>query len=292
MKNITLTTLLLFITITAFSQSATTYFSPAASPQATVSQNVGMTKISINYSSPGVKGREIFGELVPYDQIWRAGANSPTKIKFSTSVKIGYKTLRAGEYSIAITPRLEGEWTIDFNSAGKYPFAYMTDGKIDMEAYNADLAHSITTEVATWDSSIERLTYFIDANDNKKANVNMLWDNVIVPFEVDTMPEEHLKKFASIKYVNLSMLESQVATSVVMLCARSALYASISIFPSFLYENGYLPALLKSIVQFPFSLGIMAIAYFPALNVLSPILISVENSIIVGLFAPALHNSS
>ena len=65
-----------------------------------------------------------------------------------------------------------------------------------MEAYNADLAHSITTEVATWDSSIERLTYFIDANDNKKANVNILWDNVIVPFEVDTMPEEHLKKFA------------------------------------------------------------------------------------------------
>lgn len=135
MKNITLTTLLLFITITAFSQSATTYFSPVASPQATVSQNVGMTKISISYSSPGVKGRKIFGELVPYDQIWRAGANSPTKIKFSTSVKIGDKTLRAGEYAIAITPRSEGEWTVDFNSAGKYPFAYMTDGKIDIEAY-------------------------------------------------------------------------------------------------------------------------------------------------------------
>ena len=50
-------------------------------------------------------------------------------------LKIGDKTLRAGEYSIAITPRSEGEWTVDFNSAGKYPFAYMTDGKIEMEAY-------------------------------------------------------------------------------------------------------------------------------------------------------------
>ena len=70
------------------------------------------------------------------------------------------------------------------------------DGKIDMDAYNADLAQSIVTEVVVWDSSIERLTYFIDANDNKIANVNMLWDNVIVSFEVDTMHEEFLKKFA------------------------------------------------------------------------------------------------
>ena len=196
MKNITLTTLLLFITITAFSQTATTYFSPLPSPQATASQNVGMTKISINYSSPGVKGRKIFGELVPYDQIWRAGANSPTKIKFSTSVKIGDKTLRAGEYSIAITPRSEGEWTVDFNSAGKYPFAYMTDGKIDMEAYNKDLAHSINVQPRFREVSIERLFYRIDANDNKVARIVMVWSNAVVEFHVDTMPEKHLENFA------------------------------------------------------------------------------------------------
>ena len=196
MKNITLTTLLLFITITAFSQTATTYFSPIPSPQASVSQNVGMTKISISYSSPGVKERKIFGELVPYDQIWRAGANSPTIIKFSTSVKIGDKTLRAGEYSIAITPRSEGEWTVDFNSAGKYPFAYMTDGKIDMEAYNKDLAHSINVQPRFSENNFERLFYRIDANDNKVARIVMIWSNAVVDFQVDTMPEKHLENFA------------------------------------------------------------------------------------------------
>ena len=196
MKNITLTTLLLFITITAFSQTATTYYSPVASPQATVSQNVGMTQISISYSSPGIKGRKIFGELVPYDQIWRAGANSPTKIKFITSVKIGDKTMRSGEYSIAITPRSEGEWTIDFNSAGKYPFAYMTDGKIDMEAYNKDLAHSINVQPRFSESNFERLFYRINANDNKVAKVVMIWSNAVVEFSVDTMTEKHLENFA------------------------------------------------------------------------------------------------
>ena len=196
MKNITLTILLLFITITAFSQTATTYYSPVASPHATVSQNVGMTQISISYSSPGIKGRKIFGELVPYDQIWRAGANSPTKIKFSTSVKIGDKTLRAGEYAIAITTRSEGEWTIDFNSAGKYPFAYMTDGKIDMEAYNKDLAHSINVQPRFSESNFERLFYRINANDNKVAKVVMIWSNAVVEFSVDTMTEKHLENFA------------------------------------------------------------------------------------------------
>jgi hypothetical protein len=198
MKNITLTTLLFFISITAFSQTATTYFSPVASPQGTVIQNVGMTKISINYSSPGVKGREIFGELVPYDQIWRAGANSPTRIKFSTSVIVGEKTLSAGEYAIAVTPRAEDKWTIDLNSAGKYPFAYMNGGKLDREAYNKDLAVSIDVDAEYWDNdtSIERLKYIIDANDNKKANITLLWDNVMIRFQVDTMPEKHLEKFA------------------------------------------------------------------------------------------------
>ena len=197
MKNITLTTLLFFISITAFSQTASTYLSPVASPQASVSQNVGMTNISINYSSPGVKGRKVFGGLVPYNQLWRAGANSPTRIKFSTSVIVGEKTLSAGEYAIAVTPRAEDKWTIDLNSAGKYPFAYMNGGKLDREAYNKDLAVSIDVDAEYWDNdtSIERLKYIIDANDNKKANITLLWDNVMIRFQVDTMPEKHPDKY-------------------------------------------------------------------------------------------------
>tara|TARA_B100000287_G_scaffold123597_1_gene115554 strand:+ start:303 stop:905 length:603 start_codon:yes stop_codon:yes gene_type:complete len=196
MKNIFTILILLFLTVDSSAQTAREYLSPVASPQASVTQNVGMTKISIYFSSPGVKGRKIFGDLVPYNEIWRAGANSPTAIIFSTDVMIGGKKISAGKYAIAMTPRAEGKWTIDFNSAVKYPYAYYVDGKMDMDAYNKDLAHSIDVDPFIWDNNIERLTYRIDANDNKVANVVMIWSNVIVSFQVDTMPDEHLKRFA------------------------------------------------------------------------------------------------
>ncbi|MEL0008366.1 MAG: DUF2911 domain-containing protein, partial [Flammeovirgaceae bacterium] len=78
--------ILLFFSYSLNAQTAREYLSPVASPQASVSQNVGMTNLSIKYSSPGVKGRTIFGDLVPYNELWRAGANSPTIIEFSTDV--------------------------------------------------------------------------------------------------------------------------------------------------------------------------------------------------------------
>ena len=195
MKKISLITLFTIFYFSLFAQMQTNYLDPVASPQALVSQNVGMTKITINYSSPGVKGRNVFGDLVPYDQIWRAGANGPTTIEFSTSVKIGDKTINAGKYSIAMTPSENGKLKIDFNKSGRYPFAYMQDGKIDMEAYNEDLALSIESEARTGDDSTERLVYIISANDNKIANVTMLWDNIIVGFDVNTMPKEHIERF-------------------------------------------------------------------------------------------------
>ena len=198
MKNFSLSILFLFISSALFSQNAISYLSPVSSPQATVSQNVGMTNVSIKYSSPALKGRKVFGNLVPYNQLWRAGANSPTIMKFSTSVIVGEKILRAGEYAIAIIPREKDNWTIDLNSAGKYPFSYMKDGKFDKEEYNKDLAVSVEVSPEYWenDTVIERLKYIIDANDNKTAIITLLWDDVMVRFEVDTMPEKHLENFS------------------------------------------------------------------------------------------------
>ena len=74
----------------------------------------------------------------------------------------------------------------------------MNGGKLDKEAYNNDLAVSLDVDAEYWDddTSIERLKYLIDANDNKKAHVLMYWDNVSIRFQVDTMPEKHLEKFA------------------------------------------------------------------------------------------------
>ena len=166
---------------------------PAPSPAASVSQVVGFTKISIDYSSPGVKDRKVFGELVKYGSPWRAGANAATTITFSTNVKIGDATLRAGTYSIFVTPMESGAWKIHLNKEAKAIFAYMSDGKIDGDALAKDLAVTVDATPVMLDDKMERLAYHISAEDNKTAKVSMAWDKSMVSFMVDTMVDEMME---------------------------------------------------------------------------------------------------
>lgn len=185
----------LMLTTVVATQSVAQLQSPAASPAAFVSQTVGFTKISIDYSSPAVKGRKIFGELEKYGVTWRAGANATTIIEFSTGVNIGGTNLRAGKYSIFITPQQTGAWTIHLNSKASSVFAYMKDGKIDEEAMAKDDAVAIkVTPVATTES-IERLMYFISAENNKVAKVHFGWEKVRLSFDVDTQVDQKMEAF-------------------------------------------------------------------------------------------------
>src|SRR5512146_2489926 len=84
------------------------------SPKASVSQTIGFTDVTISYSRPGVKARKIWGDLVPYDKVWRAGANEATKITFSTDVMVEGKKLSAGSYGFFVIPGKK-EWTLIFN---------------------------------------------------------------------------------------------------------------------------------------------------------------------------------
>lgn len=179
-------------------ESAAQLQSPASSPAASVSQNVGFTKISIDYSSPGVKGRKVFGELEKWGVSWRAGANGPTMIEFSTGVNVGGKNLAPGKYSVFITPQQTGEWTVHFNAKGNSVFAYMKDGKIDEEALAKDDAASVKAAPAMAQDSMERLTYLISAEDNKVAKVTMAWDKVRLSFNVDTMVSQKLEGFSNV----------------------------------------------------------------------------------------------
>src|SRR5690606_23766316 len=77
---------------------------PAPSPQATFSQKVGLTPVTITYSRPSVKDREIFGDLVPYGELWRTGANMATKLEFGDDLKIGGKEVKAGTYALFTIP--------------------------------------------------------------------------------------------------------------------------------------------------------------------------------------------
>lgn len=170
--------------------------SPAPSPAATVSQVVGFTKISMEYSSPGVKGRTIFGDLVKYDTPWRAGANAATTIEFSTSVNIGGEILRAGTYSMYITPKESGAWRIHLNRTGKAIFSYMSDSGIDMETLSKDLAVNVDVTPNMSNDSMERMIFMINANDNKTATITMAWDKVRLSFDVDTQVDQKLKSWS------------------------------------------------------------------------------------------------
>ncbi len=195
MKNIKFFTLAFALMMAISSTSFAQLQVPAASPAASVSQVVGFTKISIDYSSPAVKGRKIFGEIEKYGVTWRAGANAQTIIEFSTGVSVAGKNLRAGKYSIFITPMESGDWTVHLNSKAASVFAYMKDGKIDEEAVAKDDAVSFKVTPNMAADAMERLTYWISAGNNKVATVSFAWDKVRLSFPVDTQVDQKIESF-------------------------------------------------------------------------------------------------
>src|SRR5262245_59671916 len=90
--------------------------SPEASPAARIQQTVGLTEIAVSYHRPGVDKREIWGKLVPYGEVWRAGANENTTVSFGSDVKVAGKPLRAGTYGLHTIPTAK-EWTVIFSTA-------------------------------------------------------------------------------------------------------------------------------------------------------------------------------
>lgn len=100
-------TLLLFTGYFAFSQINT----PRVSPATKVEQMVGLTELKLEYSRPSMRGREIFGNLVPFNKIWRTGADNSTKISFSTDVVIAGQTVNSGTYSVFSVPNHK-EWDV------------------------------------------------------------------------------------------------------------------------------------------------------------------------------------
>ncbi|MFM7630063.1 MAG: DUF2911 domain-containing protein [Algoriphagus sp.] len=194
MKNQTRIFLTLALFFAGINLSLAQIQQPAASPAAHVSQVVGFTKISIDYSSPAVKGRKVFGGIIKYGESWRAGANGQTIIEFSTAVNIGGKNLAAGKYSIFVTPAATGEWTIHLNKKAESIFSYMKDNKIDEVALAADDAVAVRATPATI-AATERLQYHISAGNNKVAQVTLAWETSAVSFMVDTQVDQKMEQF-------------------------------------------------------------------------------------------------
>ncbi len=154
---------------------------PAPSPFCKIEQRVGVTDITIEYSRPGVKGRVVFGDLVPYGHLWRAGANAATKVSFSTDVTVGDAALKAGDYALLITPSPEN-WTLHF-----FPYTetdwtfYAGDDAPDAVAVVNAKTMAMASPLETWTIGIGNLR-------NSTATLDFLWEktSVSVPITVPT----------------------------------------------------------------------------------------------------------
>lgn len=172
------------LTLTAFShaQSPALKF-PRPSPTATLHQRVGVTDITVTYSRPGVKDRQIFGgpkALVPYGEVWRTGANEATKVSFSTPVTFGGVQVSAGEYALFSIPG-DTEWTVILNRVAGQWGAYQYDAKNDVARVKA--------KPVPQSPAVE--TFAIDLNDirDNAATLDLIWDTtrVAVPIQIDTV---------------------------------------------------------------------------------------------------------
>ena len=167
---------ILFAATAAFGQVRT----PRPSPKASLMQAVGLTDVTINYNRPGVKGRQIWGGLVPYDKVWRTGANEATTIQFSDDVWINGQKLPKGLYSLHTIPTA-GDWTVIFNSVAEQWGSYSYDPAKDV------LRVKVTPQTA---EQREWMTFEIPEMTTDTAKVVLRWDKLAVPFTVDTKSTE------------------------------------------------------------------------------------------------------
>lgn len=151
---------------------------PAASPQATLTQRVGLTDISVNYSRPSLKGRKMFGETIPYGKPWRAGANNSTIIEFKDAVTLQGTKVPAGSYAIYTIPA-ENEWTVIFNKNTKL-------GGNTKDYKNEDDVARFKVKPLTTPTKTETFTINFTDLTPATANLELLWENTSVKVKITT----------------------------------------------------------------------------------------------------------
>jgi hypothetical protein len=151
---------------------------PDASPAAELEQTVGLTQMKVTYHRPGVNKRVVWGALVPFDQVWRAGANENTTVTFSTDVKVAGKPLAAGTYGLHMIPTTK-EWTIIFSNMSVAWGSFSYDQKEDA------LRVTVAPKAGPME---ERLSYRFDDPTETKVALTMAWEKlaISIPIEVDT----------------------------------------------------------------------------------------------------------
>jgi hypothetical protein len=145
------------------------------SPAATVAQTIGITDIEVKYHRPGVKGREIWGKLVPYDKVWRAGANDATTVSFSTAVKVAGKSVPAGRYGLFVLPTKD-KWTLILSKDPEQWGAYFYKPEQDQ------LRFEVTPQAAP---AREWLAFELEPQGRSTVTAALHWDKLRASFPIE-----------------------------------------------------------------------------------------------------------
>jgi len=155
---------------------------PPASPKSKIEQVVGLTTINIEYSRPSMKGRTIFASngLVPFDKMWRTGANQATKVSFSTDATVGGYDLKAGSYAVLSKP-----------SASNWEFYFYNYDKSSWSSYlEAEPAATITVSPMASAQPVETFSIYISDLTSKSATLNIAWDKTVLPLKMMMDPDK------------------------------------------------------------------------------------------------------
>lgn len=174
-KTIILVLLLAVVVLVVIPVGAQTLQLPRVSQKGVVSQTIGLTDVTVTYFRPGVKGRQIWGGLVPYDKVWRTGANEATTIAFSDDVTIEGKPLPKGTYSLHTIPTA-GEWTVVFNGVANQWGSFSYDAAKDA------LRVSVKPQKAPF---TEWLTFDFTSVSTDAATLAIRWADLAVPININ-----------------------------------------------------------------------------------------------------------
>ena len=158
--------------------------SPNASPRSNITQIIGLVSVNLDYSRPSKKSREIFGGLVPYNKIWRTGANNPTTISFSDYVKINNQLISAGEYHLYSVPT---ESTLDLVIYEK------TDAWGSLPTFDkSKVIARVSSDFIDLPNTVETFTISFENISNNGSTLNIMWDNKLAVYNIDALTKDKM----------------------------------------------------------------------------------------------------
>ncbi len=187
MKKLNLQILLILVSVSAsvIQSKAQTLNVPPPSPTQTIKQQFALSEIELTYSRPGVKGRKIMGELVPYNEVWRTGANASTKIKFGEDVKLEGNNVPKGEYALYTIPGKD-EWTVILSKNNTLWGAFGYKPEEDQVRF----------KVKSMSAPMMMETFTMQFMDLKPSstNLHMMWDNTMIKFNISADIDAKISK--------------------------------------------------------------------------------------------------